>query len=324
MSNFKYLIPIIFIIELLFYFSFIPLVKKIKINQTVRSDGPKRHIKKNGTPTMGGLIFTFFIIIFYFTTIFLLKYPLTIYEILIIIVSILGYALLGFYDDYLIVIKNNNFGISPTKKFLIQLLLALIIYGLLILSGHSSHLNFFGKNINLAFGYGIFIMLFYSAVSNSVNLSDGLDGLASGIVITILIGCTIYSLFLKLDYLTILSLISILAIINFMFFNFHPAKIFMGNCGSMALGGLLACLFVLMEKEVLLIIMGSALVIETLSDILQVFYFKLTKGKRLFKMAPIHHHFELLNYSEWQIDLIFWSFSLVMALIGVLVGVKLF
>jgi phospho-N-acetylmuramoyl-pentapeptide-transferase len=124
--------------------------------------------------------------------------------------------------------------------------------------------------------------------------------------------------------LVILSVVSIIAILGFMFFNFHPAKIFMGNCGSLALGGILACIFLLMEKEVLLIIMGSALVLETLSDIIQVSYFKLTKGKRIFKMAPFHHHLELLNYSEWQIDLIFWSFSLAMSLIGVLIGVKLF
>ncbi len=324
MNNFKFLIPIFFILELLFYLSFIPLIKKIKFNQTVRSDGPKSHIKKNGTPTMGGIIFTLFILIFYFSFLFLFKHPINLYESLIIIVSVLGYAFLGFIDDYLIVIKNNNFGISPTKKFLIQLLLALIIYGLLILNGHSSILNFFGININLAFGYGIFVMLFYSAVSNSVNLSDGLDALASGIVFTILIGCLIYTSYLGKTNLSILCIISMIAVLGFMFFNFHPARIFMGNSGSMALGGLLACIFILMGKEVLLIIMGSALVIETLSDIIQVSYFKITKGKRIFKMAPIHHHLELLNYSKWQIDLIFWSFSLAMSLIGVLIGVRLF
>ncbi len=324
MNNFKYLIPIFFILELLFYQSLIPLLKKIKINQTVREDGPKKHIIKNGTPTMGGIIFSFFIIIFYFTFLFLFKLPINIYESLIIIISIIGYGLLGFIDDYLIVIKNNNKGISPKRKFLIQLLIASVIYGLLILNGHSSNLNFFGLDINLSFGYGIFILLFFTSVTNSVNLSDGLDALASGIVVTILIGCLIYSSFLGLDYLTILCVISLIAILGFMFFNFHPAKIFMGNSGSMALGGLLTCIFILMEKEVLLIIMGSALVIETLSDIIQVTYFKLTKGKRVFKMAPFHHHLELLNYSEWQIDLIFWSFSLAMSLIGVLIGVRLF
>ena len=324
MNNFKYLIPIFFILELLFYQSLIPLLKKIKINQTVREDGPKKHIIKNGTPTMGGIIFCFFIIIFYFSFLFLFKLPINIYESLIIIISIIGYGLLGFIDDYLIVIKNNNKGISPNKKFLIQLLIASVIYGLLILNGHSSILNFFGLDINLSFGYGIFILLFFTSVTNSVNLSDGLDALASGIVVTILVGCFIYCSFLGLDYLTILCIISLIAILGFMFFNFHPAKIFMGNSGSMALGGLLACIFILMEKEVLLIIMGSALVIETLSDIIQVTYFKLTKGKRVFKMAPFHHHLELLNYSEWQIDLIFWSFSLTMSLIGVLIGVRLF
>ncbi len=323
-NNLKYLIPFFFILELLLYRSFIPVLKEIKIKQTVRKLGPKHHNTKNGTPTMGGLIFTFLIIIFYFVFGTLSKIPMNIYDNLIIIVSITGYGLLGFADDYLIVTQNNNNGISPIKKFIFQLLLALIIYGLLILSGHQSNINFFGMNINLAFGYGIFIMFFYCAVSNSVNLSDGLDALASGMVVTILIGCLIYCFYLELYHLVVLSSVSIISIFGFMIFNFHPAKIFMGNSGSMALGGLLASIFILMEKEVLLIIMGSALVIETLSDIIQVAYFKITKGKRIFKMAPIHHHLELLKYSEWQIDLIFWSFSLVMSLLGVLIGVKLF
>ena len=324
MDSLKFFIPLIFILELLVYLLFIPILKKVKIAQAIRADGPEAHLKKTGTPTMGGLIFIIFILVFYFLISYINNIKINLYDNLIILISILGYGLLGLVDDYLIVIKNNNKGISPTKKFLIQLLIALIIYGLLILRGHQSTINIFGIKINLAFLYGVFIMFYYVAVANSVNLSDGLDGLASGIIITILVGTLIYSYYLKRYDLFILSIISIIALLGFLIFNFHPAKIFMGNSGSMALGGLIASLFLLMEIEILLVIMGFALIIETLSDIIQVTYFKLTKGKRIFKMAPFHHHLELLNYSEWQIDLIFWSFSLVMSLIGVIMGVRLF
>lgn len=324
MHSLKFFIPLIFILELLVYLLFIPILKKVKISQAIRADGPTTHLRKSGTPTMGGIIFTIFILIFYFLICYINNIKINLYDNLIILISILGYGILGLVDDYLIIIKNNNKGISPTKKFLIQLLIALIIYGLLILSGHQSIINIFGKKINLTFLYGVFIMFYYVAVANSVNLSDGLDGLASGIIITILIGTLIYSYYLKRYDLFILSIISIIALLGFLIFNFHPAKIFMGNSGSMALGGLIASLFLLMEIEILLIIMGLALIIETLSDIIQVTYFKLTKGKRIFKMAPFHHHLELLSFSEWQIDLIFWSFSLVMSLIGVIMGVRLF
>lgn len=315
---------IIFIFELIVYLLYIPFLKKEKISQSIREDGPQKHLAKHGTPTMGGVIFGIFIIFCYLLVLLITKLPVFTYQNLLIIISIIGYGLIGFIDDYLIVVRHNNAGLKPNLKFILQLIVALIIYGLLIINNHDSTISFFGKTISLSFFYGVFLMFFYSATANAVNLTDGIDGLASGIIITILLGIAIYSYLISNAEILLLSLVSIVTILGFMFFNINPAKIFMGNTGSMILGGLISCIFMVLKVEFLLLIMGSALVIETLSDIIQVTYFKITHGKRIFKMAPFHHHLELLNYSEWQIDLIFWSFSLVMSLIGVILGVKLF
>lgn len=315
---------IIFLFELLVYLIYIPLLKKEKISQAIREDGPKKHLIKYGTPTMGGVIFGIFIIFCYLLVLFITKQPIFNYQNLLIIISIIGYGLIGFIDDYLIVVRHNNKGIKPNLKFILQLIVALVIYTILIINNHDSTINFFGKIINLSFFYGVFLMFFFSATANAVNLTDGIDGLASGVIITILLGTTIYSYLISNSEILLLSIVSIVTILGFMFFNINPAKIFMGNTGSMILGGLIACIFTILKIEFLLLIMGCALVIETLSDIIQVSYFKITHGKRIFKMAPLHHHLELLNYSEWQIDLIFWSFNLVMSLIGVILGVRLF
>ena len=198
------------------------------------------------------------------------------------------------------------------------------MFFILLNNNHSTVINIFGLKFDFTFVYGLFIVIFLSGTTNAVNLTDGLDGLASGTIITILIGTAIYAYYVNNTNILVLSVVSIIFIIGFMFYNIHPAKIFMGNTGSMILGAIIAVIFIILKIEFLLLVMGMVLVIETLSDIIQVLYFKLTKGKRVFKMAPLHHHFELCGYSEWQIDLIFWMFSLVMSLVGVIIGVRLF
>ncbi len=318
------IIILLIIGEIIAYLLYIPYLKREKINQMIRKDGPQKHLKKAGTPTMGGVVFGIFILIGYLICLVSNGQSIITPYNLIIIVSIIGYGLLGFFDDYLIIIKKDNKGIRPTPKFLIQLLIGLVIYGCLIINGHNSDINFFGITVNLYFGYGIFIMFYFSAITNAVNLLDGVDGLAGGACIIILLGGIIFAYYKHNLPLIYLGSISIFCLLGFLLFNFHPAKIFMGNTGSMVLGGLLAGYFLLLEAEFLIIVMGGILLIETLSDILQVVYFKITKGKRIFKMAPFHHHLELSGYSELQIDLIFWSFTLVMALVGVIMGVRLF
>lgn len=312
------------IIEIVLYSFFIKVFKKQKIGQSIRKEGPKSHINKKGTPTMGGLIFGVLILIGYLLGLKLINEPINIYPTMVIIVTILGYGVLGFLDDYLIVIKHNNDGISPTIKFIVQIIIAVVIFFILLNNNHSTVINIFGVKFDFTFVYGLFIIIFLSGTTNAVNLTDGLDGLASGIIITILIGTSIYAYYVNNLNILVLSVVSIVFIIGFMFYNIHPAKIFMGNTGSMVLGALISIIFIILKIEFLLLVMGIVLVIETLSDIIQVLYFKKTKGRRIFKMAPLHHHFELCGYSEWQIDLIFWMFSLVMSLVGVIIGVRLF
>lgn len=319
-----WIISIAFLIEIILYSLFIKIFKKQKIGQSIRKEGPKTHFNKKGTPTMGGLIFGILIIIGYLLSLIFIGESIKTYHTLVIIVALLSYGLLGFIDDYLIVIKHSNEGISPTIKFIVQVIIAGIIFFILLSNNHSTVINIFGIKFDFIFLYGIFIMFFLTGTTNAVNLTDGLDGLASGTIITILIGTSIYAYYVNNINIVILSVVSIIFIMGFMFYNIHPAKIFMGNTGSMILGALTAIIFIILKIEFLLLIMGSALVIETLSDIIQVLYFKITKGRRVFKMAPLHHHFELSGYSEWQIDLIFWMFSLVMSLIGVIIGVRLF
>lgn len=317
-------ISIAIIVEIILYSLFIKVFKKQKIGQSIRKEGPKSHINKKGTPTMGGVIFGILILIGYLLSLKLIGEPIAIYPTLVIIVTILGYGILGFLDDYLIVIKHNNAGISPSIKFIIQVIIAVIVFFILLNNNHSTVINIFGLKFDFTFVYGLFIVIFLSGTTNAVNLTDGLDGLASGTIITILIGTAIYAYYVNNTNILVLSVVSIIFIIGFMFYNIHPAKIFMGNTGSMILGAIIAVIFIILKIEFLLLVMGMVLVIETLSDIIQVLYFKLTKGKRVFKMAPLHHHFELCGYSEWQIDLIFWMFSLVMSLVGVIIGVRLF
>lgn len=317
-------ISIAIIVEIILYSLFIKVFKKQKIGQSIRKEGPKSHINKKGTPTMGGVIFGILILIGYLLSLKLIGEPISIYPTLVIIVTILGYGILGFLDDYLIVIKHNNAGISPSIKFIIQVIIAVIVFFILLNNNHSTVINIFGFKFDFTFVYGLFIVIFLSGTTNAVNLTDGLDGLASGTIITILIGTAIYAYYVNNTNILVLSVVSIIFIIGFMFYNIHPAKIFMGNTGSMILGAIIAVIFIILKIEFLLLVMGMVLVIETLSDIIQVLYFKLTKGKRVFKMAPLHHHFELCGYSEWQIDLIFWMFSLVMSLVGVIIGVRLF
>lgn len=317
-------ICIALIIEIVLYSFFIKVFKKQKIGQSIRKEGPKSHINKKGTPTMGGLIFGVLILIGYLLGLKLINEPINIYPTMVIIVTILGYGVLGFLDDYLIVIKHNNDGISPTIKFIVQIIIAVVIFFILLNNNHSTVINIFGVKFDFTFVYGLFIIIFLSGTTNAVNLTDGLDGLASGIIITILIGTSIYAYYVNNLNILVLSVVSIIFIIGFMFYNIHPAKIFMGNTGSMVLGALISIIFIILKIEFLLLVMGIVLVIETLSDIIQVLYFKKTKGRRIFKMTPLHHHFELCGYSEWQIDLIFWMFSLVMSLVGVIIGVRLF
>lgn len=313
----------IIVISILYYLT-IPILRRIKMGQIIRVDGPTRHLSKAGTPTMGGLIFIIGSLGVYLIFLQVLNLSIYTFESGLILISFLGYGFIGFFDDYLIVIKKNNRGISVKIKFFIQFLIALIIYLLYLKQGLSSTINLFGWHINIGFLFGIFILFFYVGVTNAVNITDGIDGLAGGLSLIAYgaYGVLAYHNNMMEAFYFTLALMS--GLIAFFIFNFHPAKIFMGNTGSMALGGGLAGIALLLKMEVLLVIVGGVFVWETLSDIIQIWYFKKTKGKRIFLMAPFHHHLELKGWSEWKIDLIFWLIGFILALIGIYLGVKLF
>lgn len=314
------------VVSVILFMVFIPYLHRLKFGQTIRIEGPKEHYKKNGTPTMGGIVIILGSLITLLVTIFVTKaFEIeSLKNIFLLLFPFIGYGLLGYLDDYLIIVKKNNQGVKPRIKFMLMLVLAGIYYYIYLSLGMPNTLNIFGKTIDLGFLYGIFILLFIAAVTNAVNITDGIDGLAGGLIVIALISLAglAYYQDQKLTLAFILSLIA--TVLGFMIFNVNPASIFMGNTGSYALGGALAAIAIVLKVEMLMLVIGIVFVIETLSVIMQVYYFKITKGKRIFKMAPLHHHFELSGYSEWQIDFIFWSVGIFFGIIGLVMGVKQF
>ena len=293
----------------------IPTLKRMKFGQSIREEGPQSHMKKTGTPTMGGLTFLISIIITSIIAIFFTDHSNPI--ILLLFVTI-GFGLIGFIDDYIIVVKKNNQGLTSKQKFLAQIAIAIIFFILsdvfhLIEFSTSINIPFTNFGIPLSFAYVIFIVFWQVGFSNAVNLTDGLDGLATGLSI---IGFTMYaimSFMLNAPAIGTFCIIMIFALLGFLPYNLNPAKVFMGDTGSLALGGIFATISIMLNQEFSLLFVGLVFVIETLSVMLQVSSYKLTK-KRIFKMTPIHHHFELSGWSEWLVGLI-------SGLIGLWIGV---
>ena len=296
----------------------IPFLHKIKFGQSIRTDGPQSHLKKTGTPTMGGLVFVLVPVL-----VLLVVMPSAFMDvkIQIVILSYLGYSLIGFIDDFLIVVKKNNDGLSAKMKFLMQTILAVIIF--LMYRGIASTsilIPLLNIELDLGIFYFFLIMIMFTAESNAVNLTDGLDGLSSGCMIVALAPFILFAIVQKEIGLAVFLLAVLGSLLGFLKNNFFPAKIFMGDTGSLALGGLLAACAMVLKKEILLIIIGGIFVMETLSVVLQVGSFKLT-GKRIFRMAPLHHHFELGGMNEKSVVFMFWTIELVFALVGYLLGV---
>ncbi len=297
----------------------IPILRKIKIGQSIRQDGPSTHLIKQGTPTMGGIIMLLGLS-FSFIIVSIISLDLKIYNILSFLFPCYIYLLIGFVDDLIIIIKHSNEGIKPKLKILLQVI-GILLYYLFFLQAHSTKINLYFIKVDLKFFYFLFILLLYVSTKNAVNLTDGLDGLASGLLIICFIGTTVLGILKEKYDIVLFSITVIGSLLSFLLFNFNPAKIFMGNAGSLMFGSILATIFVLLEEEMMLLIIGIVFVIETLSVIIQVIYYKITRGKRIFLMAPLHHHYEKKGNQEWTIDLIFWFFgfiSLIFLLIVVL------
>lgn len=304
------------------YSYLIPKLRKKKIGQNVRLDGPTSHYYKKGTPTFGGVVIVS--IALFCLVCLLIEYKELIYfkNIVIIMVSIVGYGTIGFIDDYRNIKYHKNEGIKPLTKLIMQIGMALIVYLLLMYYGHSPTLNFFDIKINLGILYPLWIIFFMLGTTNAVNITDGIDGLASGVVAIVLILFSIITYFSGYIDLTFAIISFVTALIGFMLFNLPPAKIFMGNTGSMAIGGMIGVTAILLKSELVMSIACIFPIIETLSVILQVLYFKATKGKRLFPMAPLHHSFEKWGLTEWMIDILSWSITIIFSSIAFLVGVN--
>lgn len=294
-----------------------PILRKFKVGQIVRDDGPKEHLKKQGTPTMGGIIMLIVLVVV--LAINAIKYPI----LLLPIVSILGFGMVGFIDDYKKLVKKNTKGLSPIKK-IIGLFIVTAIYILLYIKvfnlGTDLIIPFISNPITLSTGAFIaFIAFILIGTSNAVNLTDGLDGLASGVVAIIMTFFTIIAVKNNNTEMIILGSTSVGTCLAFLLFNFHPAKVFMGDTGSLALGGAVASIAIITKMPIYLAIVAFVCIIDTLSVIIQVTYFKLTKGKRIFKMAPFHHHLELSGMKETVVVILFWVITAILCFVAYLI-----
>lgn len=305
-----------FLITISLFIFGITIIRGKKYGQYVRKLGPQSHFKKQGTPIFGGVIIVIGAILG-FIPYFLSVNEFDFIYFIILFLPILLYAIIGFIDDYLKVRYKNNDGLSIKSKLVLQFIFA-IIYYFLIKNRLNQDLKIFNYNINIGYFYIFLILLMFVSSTNAFNFCDGMDGLASGIGIIILSGLLLISLFQDNFLISVFIVLFIGSILAFICFNHQPAKIFMGDSGSMAIGALICNLCIILKIEFLLIIFGFVMIIETLSIIIQVIYFKCTKGKRLFLMAPIHHHFELKGFKENRIVYCFWFVQLICTIIGFL------
>ena len=299
----------------------IPFLHKMKFGQVEREEGLESHKVKNGTPTMGGIVFVLAAII---AAVIVNIGDLFNPEIILAAIVLVGYSLIGFVDDALIIIKHSNKGLPPLAKLLAQIALAIICYffAMNFIPGFTSVVTIPIVKVDIDFGilYPALILLMFAGTSNGVNLSDGLDGLATGLSMVAIAPFIIFATMTKDYALASYATAMVGALLGFMMFNYHPAKIFMGDVGSLGLGGFLAILAILTKQELLLILVGGVFIMETVSVIIQVVSFK-TRGKRVFKMAPIHHHFEMLGWSEQQVTISFWFIGFICGILSIVIGV---
>ena len=301
------------VFSLLFGVIYIDFLKKKLYNQPVLEDAPETHAKKNGTPTTGGVVIILAIILA--SLIALPMEQVTTPQALFILVTLIFYTLTGFRDDMQKITKNQNKGLTPRGKLFLQIAIALLPTMFIFMNGSTS-VEIFGYGINLGLLYPLFSVFVIAGASNGVNLTDGLDGLAASNCVICFTGCTIVALLTGNSDIAIICAAAVGACLGFLYFNRYPARVFMGDTGSLALGGLLGTVAVIGKFELLLLFFGIIFIIETLSVIIQVTSYKLT-GKRVFKMAPIHHHFELLGWHETKVVKFFSIITLVFTVAGV-------
>lgn len=292
----------------------IPILKILKFGQNVREDGPRSHLKKSGTPTMGGIIIVLSIIL---STVIINKQFNGIYAVAMI--TTMGYGLIGLLDDGIKIIKGRSLGLKAYQKIIGQVIFALILAYYAYTQVGSALLIPFTNKVYVDFGiwYIPFTVLVVVGATNSVNLTDGLDGLASTVTMTVALFFIFVCHAFNMNELSIFSAAVTGATLGFLRYNSYPAQVFMGDTGSLALGGAVSALAVLTGLTLYLPVIGIIYVAEAVSDILQVLYFKRT-GKRIFKMAPLHHHFELSGWHETKVVAVFGIITSLFCLLGLL------
>lgn len=287
-----------------------------KQGQEIRDEGPKWHNSKAGTPTMGGLGFLAAAVI---TAIWysLWTNKMTT-SLLILVFVLLLYGIIGFLDDFIKLAKKQNEGLTSSQKFIAQVVVAVVFYIIYRMEGYPNTLNFFGIELPLNIFYGLFVIFWLVGFSNAVNLTDGIDGLVSGLG-TISFATYGIIAWKQQQYEVLIVCLAVMGgLVGFFPYNKKPAKIFMGDVGSLALGGLLAAVSIILHQEWTLLLIGLVYIFETASVIIQVTSFKMT-GKRVFKMSPLHHHFEMSGWSEWKVDTVFWAIGLIASIIVLLI-----
>ena len=313
---------ITFIVSIILGIIIIPILRKLKVGQIERDDGPKSHLKKQGTPTMGGIIIIIAMLLvaigicIYFT----INGQITIaHKILPVLLLTLGFGMIGFIDDFKKLVLKNTKGLKPSYKMLGLLIIsvAYVIYLIYVLKiGTQTYIPIWKQYIDLPiYLYIPFAILVILGTTNAVNLTDGIDGLASSVSAIILTCLTVIGIMFGQPEISVFGSIVIGAVLGFLMFNLHPAKVFMGDTGSLLLGGVISAIALYLKMPLLLLLIAIIPVIETISVIIQVVYFKKT-GKRVFKMTPLHHHFELSGWTENKVVVIFSVITLIVCVIG--------
>lgn len=305
----------------------IPILKKINFRQHVSSMVGERHLKKEGTPTMGGFIFILPVII----TLFLLylRGSITLnYNLIIVVFVFLAYAALGFVDDFLKVRFHNNNGLRISTKFLLQMCIALVFFYIFMKNGGEPTLEITSLHVMIPMGwtFGLFILFLLVGSSNAVNITDGLDGLCAGLCVIAFLAFGILSWNTTwmegYQDIAIFCFVLVGALLGFLLFNLNPAKVFMGDLGSLALGGAMASIAIVTRHELSLALIGGVFVVETLSSMIQIIAIR-KFHRKVFKMAPLHHHFEQMGWSERDIVKVFYVAGLLLAMAAITYGVWL-
>ncbi len=311
-----------FVISIILGLIIIPILKKLKVGQIERDDGPQSHLKKQGTPTMGGIIIIITMILVVTGTYVYLtmqgENELS-HKLLPILLLTIGFGLIGFIDDFKKLVLKNTEGLKPSYKMIGLLIISVayviyLVYGLKI--GTETYIPILKTYINLPiYIYIPFAIVVILGATNAINLTDGIDGLSSSVCAIIITCLAVIGITLQVYEVSIFASIVIGAILGFLMFNIHPAKVFMGDTGSLMLGGVISGLSLYLKMPLLLIVIALVPVLETLSVIIQVAYFKKT-GNRFFKMAPLHHHFELSGWKENKVVIVFSIVTLLLCIVG--------